>query len=162
MEVREPDMEGNPGSSRGEALGAQTTRGFAGCHGGRGWEKRWRRELRQSGWGGHWVEGGMGTRNLLCPGQDFGIDSGPDAGKAMGWPSALWLGAQLTRPGPPLAGSAVSPCGLLRLWGGGPRTRASGPSSFVLSFFRHHHLRIFFSFIFIERIEKAQPARLSG
>lgn len=41
------------------------------------------RELGQMGMGagGGW---GLGVRYLLSPDQDFGIDSGPDAGKAMG------------------------------------------------------------------------------
>lgn len=42
--------------------------------------------LGPTGGGGEWdSEGeGQGSRHLLRPAQDFGIDSGPDAGKAVG------------------------------------------------------------------------------
>lgn len=55
----------------------EQVKGMLVAMGGAPQEWRWKQRIRSVGWG-------LGIRNLLSPSQDFGIDSGPDAGKAMG------------------------------------------------------------------------------
>lgn len=63
-------------TARGKALRERTGRRHAGCR----WRSLWR--TGQTG-GGRKLGRGLGLRNLLSPGQDFGINSGPDAGGAV-------------------------------------------------------------------------------
>ena len=63
-------------TARGKALHEGTSRRHAGCR----WGSLWR--TGQTG-GGHKLGRGLGLRSHLSPGQDFGINSGPDAGRAV-------------------------------------------------------------------------------